>query len=64
MLRGFKRVALKPKETKTILIEVMKKDLAWYNPNNKKWEVEDIKYTIYVGSSSNNEDLLTTQISL
>lgn len=42
----------------------MKKDLAWYNPNNKKWEVEDIKYTIYVGSSSNNEDLLTTQISL
>ncbi|MFX1526034.1 MAG: fibronectin type III-like domain-contianing protein [Promethearchaeota archaeon] len=64
VLRGFKRVALKPKETKTISIEVMKKDLAWYNPNNKKWEVEDIKYTIYVGSSSNNEDLLTTQISL
>ena len=64
LLRGFKKVALKPKETKTVLIDVMKKDFAWYNPENRVWEVESIEYTIYIGSSSKNEDLLTTQISL
>jgi beta-glucosidase len=64
LLRGFKRVALKPKETKTASIDVKKKDLAWYNPDNKEWEVESIEYTIYIGSSSKNEDLLTTQVSL
>jgi len=64
LLRGFKRVALKPKETKTVSIDVEKKDFAWYNPDNKVWEVESIDYTIYVGPSSKNEDLLTTQISL
>ena len=64
LLRGFKKVALKSKETKTVSIDVRKNDFTWYNPDNKAWEVESIKYTIYVGSSSKNEDLLTTQISL
>jgi len=64
LLRGFKRVALKPNETKTVSIEIKKKDFAWYNPDNRVWEVENIEYAIYIGSSSKNEDLLTTQISL
>ena len=64
LLRGFKKVALNPNETKTVSIDVKKKDFAWYNPENKAWEVESIEYTIYIGSSSKNEDLLTTQISL
>jgi len=64
LLRGFKKVALKPKETKTVSIDVMKKDFAWYNPESRVWEIESIEYTIYIGSSSKNEDLLTTQISL
>ena len=64
LLRGFKKVALNPNETKTVSIEVKKKDFAWYNPDKRAWEVESIEYTIYVGSSSKNEDLLTTQISL
>ncbi|MHA1473238.1 MAG: beta-glucosidase family protein, partial [Promethearchaeota archaeon] len=41
LLRGFKRVALKPKETKTVSIDVWKKDFAWYNPENNAWEVEN-----------------------
>jgi beta-glucosidase len=64
LLRGFKRVALITNETKTVSIEVKRKDLAWYNPENSAWEVENITYTIYIGASSNNKDLLTTQISL
>jgi beta-glucosidase len=63
LLRGFKRVALKPKETKTVSIEVKKKDLAWYNPEKNAWEVENIAYTIYIGASSNNKDLLTKKIT-
>ncbi|GAH10443.1 unnamed protein product, partial [marine sediment metagenome] len=55
---------LNPNETKTVSIGVKKKDVAWYNPENRVWEVESIEYTIYIGSSSKNEDLLTTQISL
>ena len=64
LLRGFKKVALKPNETKTVSIDMKKKDFAWYNPENKGWEIENIDYTIYIGSSSKKEDLLSTQISL
>jgi beta-glucosidase len=64
LLRGFKRVALKPKETKTVSIEVKKKDLAWYDPKKNAWEVENIAYTIYIGASSNNKDLLTKKITI
>jgi len=42
---------------------VKKKDLAWYNSNNREWEIERIEYTIYIGSSSKNEDLLTKKIT-
>jgi len=64
LLRGFKRVALKPKETKTVSIDVWKKDFAWYNPENNAWEVENITYTIYIGASSNKKDLLTKELTL
>jgi len=64
LLRGFKRVALKPKETKTVSIDVWKKDFAWYNPENNAWEVENITYTIYIGASSNKKDLLTKKLTV
>jgi len=62
LLKGFKRVSLEPNETKKIQIEFYKKDLAWYNPESKSWEIEKIKYSIYIGSSSKFEDLLKTEI--
>jgi len=64
LLRGFKRIALKPNETKTVSIEVKKKDLAWYNPDNKAWEVENIEYTFYIGKSSKVEDLLRSKLKI
>ncbi len=64
LLRGFKRVPLEPNETKTVSTEVKKKDLAWYNPDNNAWEVENIEYTIYIGASSSNKDLLVKKITL
>jgi len=64
LLRGFKRVELNPKETKSVSIEVKKKDLSWYNSENNTWEIENITYTIYIGASSSNKDLLTEKIEL
>lgn len=64
LLRGFKRITLTPSETKNVEIEVNVKDLAWYNPESKTWEIEEIKYSIFLGSSSKNEDLLITEIKL
>ena len=63
LLRGFKRVALNPNETKSVSIEIKKEDLAWYNPENKAWEVENITYNIYIGASSRSKDLLTEKIA-
>jgi beta-glucosidase len=64
LLRGFSRVNLKPNENKTVEIEVPIKNLSWYNPRTSSWDIEDIKYNLYMGSSSKKEDLLTTQFNL
>ncbi len=61
LLKGFSRVHLIPNETKTVKIEVLIKNLAWYNPESKSWEIEQMKYTLYMGASSRKEDLLSIQ---
>lgn len=40
------------------------KDLAWYNPKSKTWDLEEITYSVLLGSSSKTEDLLITEIKL
>ncbi|MFX1470449.1 MAG: beta-glucosidase [Promethearchaeota archaeon] len=64
LLRGFSRIHLKSNEVKTVKIEVPVKDLAWYNPKSKSWELEHIKYNLYIGPSSRKEDLLLTQFNI
>lgn len=64
LLKGFTRLSLKPNETIKAHVEVKKKDLAWYNPESKSWEIERIKYSIYVGASSKFEDLLKAEIEI
>jgi len=64
LLRGFTRIRLNPNETKNIKIEVPKKNFAWYNPESKSWEIEKIKYTLYMGASSKTDDLLSVQFQL
>lgn len=59
LLRGFEKVALQPNETKTVSMEVAVGELAWYNPDSKKWEVESMPYEVFVGSSASVKDLLT-----
>lgn len=64
LLKGFNRIRLEPDELKKAQIEIKKEDLAWYNPNSKTWEIEKIKYIVYVGSSSRFEDLLKASIEI
>lgn len=57
-LKGFKRVSLKPGETKTVSIELNTKNLAYYDQEKNGWVVEKIEYIAYCGASSRTEDLL------
>jgi len=56
-LKGFKKVNLGPKETKTVTFELKATDLRYYDITTKEWKIEGLEHIIYVGPSSRNEDL-------
>ena len=63
-LKGFTKKLIKAGETKTVILQLYIKDLAYYNEDRKEWVIEDIDYTILVGSSSKKEDLLSVNFKL
>jgi len=63
-LKGFTKVLLTPGESSTINLSLKAEDLAYYDNDKNKWVIEKIEYIIYVGSSSRNEDLLTTTFNI
>ncbi|MGI9531964.1 glycoside hydrolase family 3 C-terminal domain-containing protein [Lutimonas sp.] len=64
LLRAFDKVFLEAGETKTIGLEVKVDDLAWYDPELKEWKIEEMEYELYVGGSSDSEDLMMTTFSV
>ncbi len=58
LLRGFEKIHLNPGEVKRVHFSLPVNELAWYNPESKSWEIEEMEYELYVGSSSVKEDLL------
>ncbi len=64
LLRAFDKINLQPGEKKTIPLQVSAQDLAWYNPQTKKWEIEVMDYELYVGGSSATAELLTGSFKL
>jgi beta-glucosidase len=62
-LKGFKRVTLRSKETKTVILEIKPELLAFHNVN-MKYVVEPGDFDIMVGSSSRDEDLLKTTLTV
>ena len=60
-LRGFKKVSLKPKETKTVSLEIKPEQLAFHNID-MKFVVEPGEFEIMVGNSSRDEDLIKTTL--
>ena len=59
-LKGFKKVFLKPGETKKVELKLNWKDLAFWNPKTKSWTAEDGKFKIMIGSSSRDIKLEST----
>lgn len=64
ILRGFERVNLAQGESKTVAITVPFEELTWFNPDTDQFELEYMEYTVYIGTSSANDDLLTGIVSL
>jgi beta-glucosidase len=62
-LRGFRRISLKPKETKTVTFEITPELLAFHNID-MKYVVEPGDFEIMAGSSSRDEDLLRTTLTV
>jgi len=62
-LKGFKRVSLKPKETRTVTFEIKPEHLAFHDVN-MKFVVEPGDFEIMIGSSSRDEDLLRTTLTV
>jgi len=58
LLKGFQRLTLNPGETKTVTITCPFDKLKWYNPEAGAWELELMEYQAYIGSSSDEEDLI------
>jgi len=51
-LKRFEKVSLHPNETKTVIFELKKEDLSFYNEAVNSWVVETGAFNILVGSSS------------
>ncbi|MBY9014789.1 MAG: glycoside hydrolase family 3 C-terminal domain-containing protein [Candidatus Lokiarchaeota archaeon] len=56
-LKRFEKVFLHPNETKTVLFELKKEDLSFYNETVNSWIVENGTFKILVGSSSRDIQL-------
>ena len=57
-LKGFKKISLKPGETKKVTFEVEPDMLKFYDPARGVWVLEAGTFTAYVGAAS--DDIRTT----
>ena len=64
LLRGFGRVELTPGESGEVTLHCPPEKLKWYNPATAVWELENIEYQVYIGTSSDNNDLLKGNVIL
>lgn len=51
-LRGYEKVALEPRETKTVTFRLNRRDFAYYNTQLQEWTVLEGDYMLAAGSSS------------
>jgi beta-glucosidase len=62
-LKGFQKVWLEPGETKTIALDITPESLAFYDVG-MNYVVEPGEFDILVGTSSRNEDLQKTTLTV
>ncbi len=58
LLKGFDRVSLNPGETMRVSVVCPLDKIRYYDPAKETWELEKIEYQAYVGSSSDEGDLI------
>jgi len=63
-LKGFRKIALQPGDTKRVTFELPADHLAYYDVQQATWVVESIRYRIFVGPSSKESDLLTADFRI
>ena len=51
-LKGFKKIFLKPGESKTVTIELNRSTFSFWHPDKKEWTVESGAFVLHIGSSS------------
>ncbi|RBR18125.1 uncharacterized protein FIESC28_06191 [Fusarium coffeatum] len=59
-LRGFEKVLLKPRETKTVKFSLTRRDLSVWDVVRQNWVLQDGEYKVYVGASSRDVRLMET----
>lgn len=64
VLRGFKRITLKPGQKTKVEITCPVEKIKWFNPAANRWELEEMAYEVYIGTSSAEKDLIKGSISL
>ena len=62
-LKAFRRVGLKPGETKTIQVDIPVKDFAYYDEQSG-WTVEPTSYTLIVGQHSLDDRALRAEFEI
>jgi beta-glucosidase len=63
-LKAFSKMHLAPGESKCVEFALAARDLAYYDEQRSIWIVEPITYTVYVGPSSRNEELLSAKFHI
>ncbi len=53
-LKGFKKVSLKPGESKIVKFVMNQRDLSYYDPYKAEWVAEPGEFEVMIGSSSRN----------
>ena len=56
-LKGFAKVSLRPGETQTVTVLLDVRSLSYYDVKTKQWRADAGKFTVLVGSSSEQIDL-------
>ncbi len=63
-LAAFARVALEPGEKKTVQLSFPVSELAFYDVESNSWVVEPGSYKVFAGSSSDDKDLMATELTI
>jgi beta-glucosidase len=59
-LKGFQKVSLKPGQSQKVTLKLNQRSFAYFNETTQKWDALPGKYTVLVGSSSQDSDLKLT----